>query len=81
LTLAAIPIVLATVAAIIGRFLFQEPIFGLSEADFHGYYSAHQAVFDALLAALKLAYFVVLPVFCWFVAWLRVTETQASDGV
>ena len=27
------------------------------------------------------AYYVVLPVFCWFVAWLRVTETQVSHGI
>ena len=36
------------------------------------------AVFRALLAV---AWSVVLPVFCWFVAWLRVSETQVSHGV
>jgi hypothetical protein len=29
----------------------------------------------------ELAYFIVLPFFCWFVAWLRVKETQVSHGV
>jgi hypothetical protein len=34
-----------------------------------------------LLSVAKLGYFVVLPPFCWFVAWLRVQETQVSHGV
>jgi hypothetical protein len=29
----------------------------------------------------KVAYYFALPVFCWFVAWLRVTETQVSHGI
>jgi hypothetical protein len=29
----------------------------------------------------KVAYHFVLPAFCWFVAWLRVTETQVSHGI
>jgi hypothetical protein len=28
-----------------------------------------------------LAYYVVLPLFCWWVAWLRVKESQVSHGV
>jgi hypothetical protein len=28
-----------------------------------------------------IAYYFVLPVFCWFVAWLRVTEAQVSHGI
>ena len=31
--------------------------------------------------AAQAAYFFVLPLFCWFVAWLRVTETQVSHGI
>jgi hypothetical protein len=31
--------------------------------------------------AASIAYFFVLPPFCWFVAWLRVTEAQVSHGV
>ena len=34
-----------------------------------------------LFSAAKVGYFVVLPPFCWFVAWLRVQETQVSHGV
>jgi uncharacterized iron-regulated membrane protein len=29
----------------------------------------------------RVVYFFVLPPFCWFVAWLRVTETQVSHGI
>jgi hypothetical protein len=34
-----------------------------------------------LIDAAPWAYFFALPVFCWFVAWLRVTETQVSHGI
>jgi hypothetical protein len=36
---------------------------------------------QGLFTVGEFAYFVVLPVFCWFVAWLRVKETQVSHGV
>jgi hypothetical protein len=36
---------------------------------------------DWLLETAPVAYYVLLPVFCWFVAWLRVTETQVSHGI
>lgn len=81
LTLAAIPIVLVIIAGIVGKFLFEGPVYGLSGADFYGYYTAHETLFDTLLGTLKVAYFVLLPVFCWVVAWLRLKETQSSDGV
>jgi|SRR5687767_1887574 len=29
----------------------------------------------------EIVYYVALPVFCWFVAWLRVSETQVSHGI
>ena len=29
----------------------------------------------------EVAYYFALPLFCWFVAWLRVTETQVSHGI
>ena len=35
-------------------------------------------LFDTVFWAV---YFVALPVFCWFVVWLRVKETQVSHGV
>jgi hypothetical protein len=34
-----------------------------------------------LFVVAKLGYFVVLPPFCWALAWLRVQETQVSHGV
>lgn len=38
-------------------------------------------LFDGLSAAAPVAYFYLLPPFCWFVAWLRVSEAQVSHGV
>jgi len=38
-------------------------------------------LFDWVADAAPVAYFYLLPPFCWFVAWLRVTETQVSHGV
>jgi hypothetical protein len=37
--------------------------------------------FDLLTNIAKIAYYFALPAFCWFVAWLRVTETQVSHGI
>jgi hypothetical protein len=37
--------------------------------------------FDWVPDAATIAYFYVLPPFCWFVAWLRVTEMQVSHGI
>jgi hypothetical protein len=31
--------------------------------------------------AAPVVYLYLLPPFCWFVAWLRVRETQVSHGV
>jgi hypothetical protein len=36
---------------------------------------------EAVRVLLGVLCFVVLPIFCWFVAWLRVAETQVSHGV
>jgi hypothetical protein len=36
---------------------------------------------DWLVDTAPTVYHVVLPLFCWFVAWLRVTEAQVSHGV
>ena len=35
----------------------------------------------ALEVLFKIAYFAVLPLFCWYLAWLRLTETEVSHGV
>ena len=36
---------------------------------------------DWIVAVAPWVYYFVLPPFCWFVAWLRVTETQVSHGI
>jgi hypothetical protein len=35
----------------------------------------------ALQIGLTLLYFVVVPIVCWVLAWMRLTETQVSHGV
>lgn len=36
---------------------------------------------DFVVEVVPWAYYIVLPALCWFVAWLRVTETQVSHGI
>lgn len=36
---------------------------------------------EGLTHVAPIVYYVALPVFCWFVAWLRVTESQVSHGI
>ena len=57
--------------------------FGVSfnESELYRIYMANGPLYDAAARALKFAYFFLLPPFCWFVAWLRVKETQVSHGV
>jgi hypothetical protein len=38
-------------------------------------------MWDWLADAAPVAYFYLLPPFCWFVAWLRVGEAQVSHGI
>jgi hypothetical protein len=45
-------------------------------SDCYGYIS-----FEWVTEAAPVAYFYLLAPFCWFVAWLRVTETQVSHGI
>ena len=49
--------------------------------ELYGAYVGRMRLADFGVDAVKLAYYFVLPVFCWFVAWLRVRETQVSYGV
>ena len=37
--------------------------------------------FEWLVDVAPFAYYYALPLYCWFVAWLRVTETQVSHGI
>jgi hypothetical protein len=85
--LTAIPIALMCFAAIIMNLVFGD--LNLSEMSipgdagdaFENYYRAHEGLFDACLVVLRVLLFFVLPVFCWWVAWLRVKETEVSHGV
>lgn len=43
--------------------------------------SANIDLYHTTLSLLKILYFSVVAPFCWFVAWLRVKETQVSHGV
>jgi hypothetical protein len=85
LVLNALPIVLGLEAGLIARLLLGNDFTfigsQMGDGDFYGYYLAHQGVFDALRGAFEVVYFAALPLFCWYVAWLRVRETQTSDGV
>ena len=92
LTLMAIPIVLSIFAGFILNIVFGPEDFRQLGADseqlgvdwergLYNYYLAHQGLFDALLGLGRITYFFALPAFCWFVAWLRVKETQVSHGV
>jgi hypothetical protein len=83
LTLTALPIALGCFAAAVAWLVF-EATSGLQiqrGPEAYDFYIAHQGLFDALLAALKILYFAGLPLFCWYVAWLRVKETEVSHGV
>ena len=40
-----------------------------------------QEFFRTLKVTVQILAFAVLPLFCWFTAWLRVKETQSSHGV
>lgn len=44
-------------------------------------YSLYQGTIDVARMFLTTLYFAGLPVMCWLIAWLRVKETQVSDGV
>ncbi len=61
----------------IGLFI-PSPGFFVAMGDFH---SLHKDLCDTVCMVLKVLYFGVLAPFCWFVAWLRVKETQVSHGV
>jgi hypothetical protein len=39
------------------------------------------SLLEGAMTILKFVTFVALPVFCWFVAWLRIKETQVSHGI
>ena len=61
--------------------LLESASISMPEGNFYAYYVQHRGMFRFLGSMCEALYFVVLPVFCWSVAWLRVTEAQVSDGV
>ena len=82
LTLTVIPIGLICLAAFVAWMVFDgSGSFQISEREGRSFYLAYRGLFDALLVALQILYFVVVPLFCWYVAWLRVKETEVSHGV
>jgi hypothetical protein len=82
LTLTAIPLLLAMIMGILIWAVFGGTVPPrIDEGAAYNYYLAHTSAFLALLFALKALYFWALPVFCWWVAWMRVRETQVSHGV
>jgi hypothetical protein len=83
-TLTAILIALMCFAAVIVRLVFgdfENLQVSIPAGSFRNYYLAHEGLFDACLVVLRLLGLFVLPVFCWWVAWLRVRETEVSHGV
>ena len=71
---------LTVLVLVIFRFVLV-PSFDDLEIRIDNLYSLYHGLIDAAQVGLYVLYFVGLPVMCWFVAWLRVRETQVSDGV
>jgi hypothetical protein len=88
-TVLAIVVLIAVyiaIVALVGRLLLRSmsnPEFIVTAVEnlSFGLYEQHRLIFDVAGVFVELAYFVLLPVLCWTVAWMRVTETQVSDGV
>ena len=57
------------------------PTFDDLELRIDNLYSLYRGVIDAAEIGVTALYFVGLPAMCWVAAWLRVRETQVSDGV
>jgi hypothetical protein len=58
-----------------------EAVIWLTNSDTLSLYRDHRLLFEAAGLLAELGLYVVLPLFCWAVAWLRVRETQVSHGV
>lgn len=57
------------------------PAFGAGGMSEPAIYNSNQLLFDVTGRLAPILYYFVLPPFCWWVAWLRVKETQVSYGV
>jgi len=78
ITIACIGLALFTLAVL--RFVLIST-FDDFEMSVDNLYSLYQGVIDAAAMGLTVLYFIGLPLICWLAAWLRVRETQVSDGV
>jgi hypothetical protein len=77
-----IPIGLSVFAAFVVRIVFPHPFAaGFMDIDYGAFLSAYGPSLRFLLDVGGVFWFVVLPVLCWVVAWMRVKETQVSYGV
>lgn len=66
---------------VLGSYFGAEGAVVVGEESALGVYLQSGRAAQAAAFAAKTAYFVVLPLFCWTVAWMRVSETQVSDGI
>lgn len=87
LVLLAIAVLLLVVAWLLLRIFGPAWFDGLTawplsgEADLEAVLQRQQRLVEVAGFALQAVWFVLLPPFCWALAWLRVREVQVSDGV
>ena len=87
LSVSAIGIGLGVLALIAFRIFFADFFIGLLVPSPGLYvalaniYSSNKDLYDAVCMIMIVIYFGALAPFFWFVAWLRVKETQVSHGV
>jgi hypothetical protein len=76
---------LAVVSVVITRIVYYDVFSGsfshLMNVDQTAFIRANTGLFDFVSWAAPALYFYLLPPFCWYVAWLRVKETQVSYGI
>ena len=53
----------------------------IDDGEAQAFFRANETLFGGAWKLIRVFYYFVLPVFCWYVAWLRVKETQTSHGV
>ena len=83
LSLTGLVIAMSVFAGIVFRLMFPDLIDGNMNVnvDPQVFFQDHEGLTAFLLFLFRLCYFVVLPAFCWSVAWLRIRETQVSHGI
>ncbi len=71
---------------LVGRFMFfgeaqADVVIQLANSDTLALYQTYRLLFDSAGYVAAIGLYVLLPLFCWSVAWIRVRETQVSHGV